>query len=245
MLQYSKHIKRQFEKSMKDYDKNAVVQDWTASKMLDELIKYDDYFENILELGSGTGLLTRKIAQLLKYKNFFANDLVEESKICVQKFIPNANFLCGNALKIRPSKKFDLIISNAVFQWFNRPDKAVQILKLLLNQNGILSFSTFSLENFKEIKEITGLSLEYKSKEEIEKILAKNGFEIIYSKTFRHVLKFNTPLELLAHMKNTGVNSLTPKTWSIKKVKEFCEEYSKKYPDTHLTYSPVIIITRL
>ena len=125
-----KLIKKQFEKSMNDYDKNATVQDLMASKLLIELSKISTDFENILELGSGTGLLTKRIAKNLHFKLFTANDLIEKSKIYVQKAIPSANFICGNALKIKPSKKMDLIISNAMFQWFENLEKAISIIKL-------------------------------------------------------------------------------------------------------------------
>lgn len=240
----NKHIKKQFEKSMENYDKNATVQDMMASKMVIELTKISANFENILELGSGTGLLTKKITKNIKFKNYFANDLVEKSKNYIQKIIPNVMFLCGSALKIKPSKKMDLIISNAMFQWFENLDKSIDIIKLSLKRDGLLAFSTFSPENFKEITELTGLTLKYKSKEEIQEILQIKGFEILYCENFYEEINFKTPLELLAHMKNTGVNSLSEKTWTVKKVKDFCDKYSKKYPKTKLTYSPIIIIAR-
>ncbi len=240
----NKYIKKQFEKSLKFYDQNALVQDLTAQKLIAELTKINNNFENILELGAGTGILTKKIAENLHYKNFYANDLVEKSKLYVQKFIPDARFLHGNALKIKPGKKMDLIISNAVFQWFSNLEKAIEILKLNIAPCGILAFSTFSPENFYQIKETTGLTLEYKSTQEIEEILTRQGFEMLFSTEFSKVLEFNTPLELLAHMKHTGVNSLSQTTWTVKKVKDFCDKFSQKYPKTSLTYSPVIIIAK-
>ena len=101
-----KLIKNNLKKVMNDYDKQATVQDLMASKLLIELSKISTDFENILELGSGTGLLTKRIAKNLHFKLFTANDLIEKSKFYVQKAIPNANFICGNALKIKPSKKW-------------------------------------------------------------------------------------------------------------------------------------------
>lgn len=240
----NKLIKKHFEKSMDKYDKNATVQDLMAAKMIIELCKISDNYENILELGAGTGLLTKKIVNNITFKNYFANDLVEKSKAYIQKIIPKVNFLCGNALKIKPAKKMDLIISNAMFQWFENLDKAISIIKLSLNKNGILAFSTFSPDNFKEITELTGLTLKYKTQSEIEEILQNHGFDVLYSETFYEEIKFKNPLELLAHMKNTGVNSLSDKTWTVKKVKDFCDKFSKKYPETKLTYSPIIIIAR-
>ncbi len=240
----NKHIKKQFEKSMKDYDKNAAVQDMMAAKLVIELSKIASNFDNVLELGAGTGLLTKKIARSLKFKSYYANDLVEKSKIYVQKFIPNSIFLFGNALKIKLPRKMDLIVSNAMFQWFDNLEKAVLTFKGQFNNHGVLAFSTFAPENFKEIKDLTGLTLKYKTEDEIKEILEKCGFEILYCESFYEELIFKTPLELLAHMKHTGVNSLSESVWTMKKVKEFCDKFSKKYPKIKLTYAPIIVIAK-
>ncbi len=176
---------------------------------------------------------------------FTANDLIEKSKFYVQKAIPNANFICGNALKIKPSKKMDLIISNAMFQWFENLEKAISIIKLSLKKDSLLAFSTFTPENFKEIKEISGLTLQYKQKDEILNILTSQGFEILYCEEFYEEITFKTPLELLAHMKKTGVNSLSTKTWTVKEVKDFCDTFNKNFKETKLTYSPLLIIAKL
>ena len=240
-----KNIKKRFEKSMNDYDKNATVQDLMASKMIIELLKISNKFETVLELGAGTGLLTKRFAKNINFTNFYANDLIEKSKHYVDKIIPNAMFFAGNALKIKTPRKANLIISNAMFQWFENLDRAIETIKLSLDKNGILAFSTFTPNNFKEIKELTGLTLKYKTEDEIKKILIQHGFEILYCESFYEEMKFNTPLELLAHMKNTGVNSLTEETWTVKKIKDFCDKFNKKYPQTKLTYSPIIVICRV
>ena len=86
-----------------------------AEKLVANVLNFNDKFENILELGSGAGLLTKEISQKIRFKNYFANDLVEKSKFFVCDIIPNATFYCGNAQKIKPIQKMDLIISNAMF----------------------------------------------------------------------------------------------------------------------------------
>ena len=85
------------------------------------------------------------------------------------------------------------------------------------------------------------MSLEYKTIDELTKIFEKD-FEILYIEEFIHTLEFSTPLELLAHMKNTGVNSLTTQHWTFKEVKDFCDNYSQKFPKITLTYAPIIFI---
>ena len=57
-------------------------------------------------------------------------------------------------------------------------------------------------------------------------------------------MQFTNPLEILAHMKNTGVNSLTMTHWTFKEVKEFCDKYKSAYPDLTLTYTPIIFICK-
>lgn len=238
-----KTIKKQFEKSLETYNQNAVVQKIMAQILVNEILKISTKFNNILELGCGAGLLTEQISKNIKFDKFFANDLVEKSEKYIKSIIPDAIFYCGDARKIKPTQKMDLIISNAMFQWFNSLEKALQIYKPMLNNNGILAFTSFTPENYKEIKDLTGLTLEYKTLEETKEIVNKD-FEILHSESFEHTMHFKTPLEILAHMKFTGVNSLTAKHWTFKEVKDFCDKYREKYPQNTLTYAGMILICK-
>lgn len=239
----SKILKKQFEKSFETYDQNAIVQQLMAQKLVSALVETGSNFDTVLELGCGTGIFTRELIKSIKFKTFLANDLVEKSKIYIEKIIPNTKFYLGNALKIKPSQKVDLVVSNAMFQWFNNLENVSYHCKNILNKDGILAFSTFSNGNYKEIEALSGLSLSYKSFDEIKNIFEKD-FEILHSEEFTKTLQFSSPLELLAHMKTTGVNSLTAQHWTFKEVKNFCDNYKEKFPDITLTYSPVIVVCR-
>lgn len=238
-----KLIKQQFEKSFNTYNNNAIVQKAMAEILVAEVSKIKKEFENVLELGCGTGVLTSELSKKIVFKNFYANDLIKKSEKYIKKIVPQCQFYFGNALNIKPAHKMDLIISNAVFQWFENLEKAREIFNLMLNKGGFLAFTSFTLDNFKEIRDLTGLTLNYKTLDEVKDVFSKD-FEILYAEEYTQTLKFSTPLELLAHMKNTGVNSLSAKNWTIKDIKNFCDKYKEKYPDISLTYAGIIVICK-
>ena len=88
-----------------------------------------------------------------------------------------------------------------------------------------------------------GLSLKYLSVEEIKSALEEK-FEVLEIYEYEKVLEFTTPLELLAHLKNTGVNSLSAKKMTFAEVKSFCESIQTQDGKARLTYAPVIVIAR-
>lgn len=240
----TKSIKSRFEKSMDKYDENAVVQIDLAERLINSLTSIKSDFDSILELGAGTGVLTKYIKNNLNFNKYTGNDLVEKSKNYISKIIPNAEFIQGNAIKIKPAQKADLVISNAMFQWFSDITDITTHSKKLLNEGGILAFSTFGKDNFKEIKDLSGLTLNYLTLKEIQEKLS-NNYEFLHIEDYTYTLDFQTPLELLLHMKNTGVNSLSAKPWTIKEIKNFCEQYLKKYKKVKLTYNPIIVIAKI
>lgn len=238
-----KSVKSHFEKAMDKYDDNAVVQKFLAENLAGETALVRKTYGKILEIGCGTGLLTREIKENLFFESFTANDLSEKSKKYLDKILENYSFICGNAARINTSQKFDLIISNAMFQWFSNLEEVLNRYRNLLNKDGILAFTTFSPENFPELVKITGISLAYKTADELREILEKN-YKILKLETFSKSLEFKTPLELLYHLKNTGVNSLGNKKWAFADVKDFCDKYTKTFEKVTLTYAPILIVAQ-
>ena len=67
-------IRSRFEKNIISYNKNAKVQNQMAEKLVSMLDK--SVYEEVLEIGCGTGLLTEKAINKIQYKNYTANDIV-------------------------------------------------------------------------------------------------------------------------------------------------------------------------
>lgn len=236
-------VKTRFEKSFNTYSENAIVQKKMANKMIYYLSKINSQFDSILELGVGTGLLTEEIIKKIKFKNYIANDLVPSSGDYVKNLIPRAKFYSGDALKLELNEKFELIISNALFQWFDDIQKVRDFCKKHLKENGFLAFSSFSKDNFMEIRDSIGVSLPYKSLDELKNVFEKE-FEIVKTFEFREKCQFATALDMLSHIKKTGVNAISEKSFTYRQVKDLCRQIEKNNSGIFLTYAPLIIICK-
>ena len=133
-----KLVKNQFKKSLDKYEENALVQAIMADKLIESLGRRE--FSSVLELGCGTGLLTKRLVQSVSYKKYYANDIVEKSKVYLDKILTDYVFLGGNAQRLQVNGKFDLIISNAMFQWFSDLEKALSYYQRILNKGGTIAF---------------------------------------------------------------------------------------------------------
>ena len=243
-------IKKKFIDSIKTYDENATVQKKMAKELIDFVTNDSGTkFNHILEIGSGTGLLTKEIVDNIDFKKLITNDLSSDYKSIIRGIVSNLNidykFIEGDAeFSIDFPENNDLVISNATFQWFNNLNEFVIKSNKLLNKNGILAFTTFGKNNFNEISSISNAGLDYIS---LEKILenTQNSFELIHTHTYEEKIFFKTPIDVLKHIKKTGVNATGSK--NILKPKEFSVNYIKKYSQkegVHLTYNPLFVILK-
>lgn len=232
-------IQKRFAKSLNTYNDNAKIQKIMAEKLI-SLSGRKDY-ENILEIGCGTGLLTEKALKNFTFKTYTANDIVSECKEYIEKLSVRINFVHADIEEIikNSTHKYDLIISNATFQWIDNFEEFLDALLSKLNSRGELLFSTFGPENFREIFYITGKTLDYKSSDEYNSIL-KNFNHYIEEET--RVLAFKSAKEVLKHLKYTGVNSLDSSVWTKADMIKFESSYSTICSTSPtLTYNPLYI----
>lgn len=220
-------IKQRFKNSLDTYNQEAQVQVQMASTLIEMLPKHN--FNTILEIGCGSGLLTKKCLETITYKQFIANDIVPECESYIKTLNNEITFLPGDITGLELTTSFDLIISNAVFQWFEEPFKTIRSLKKHLTSGGILAFSTFGERNFYELREILNIGLEYPK------------YENIFNENFIEI-EFSSSLELLKHIKNTGANAITNYVLSKNKLKELDSSFIKRYGKIKLTYHTIFSI---
>lgn len=235
-------IQKRFAKNLDTYNDNAKIQKRMAERLLSFLPKKD--FSSILEIGCGTGFLTELINKEFVFDNYTANDIVSECETYVKKINPNINFVADDIeIAIKNSNKtYDLIISNAAFQWVENLKEFIELLMSKLNKDGILLFSTFGQENYREINFVLGKTLPYYSVVDLDEIL-KNYERRIEQEM--HVMAFKTPKDILKHIKATGVNALEIVSWTKSDMQKFENGYNNFCSKTPtLTYHPIYVLLK-
>lgn len=151
-------VKFHFSKNASNYDQYAHVQ----KKMKDILIEFmlqnnKDTLKvkNVLEIGCGTGYLTRALTELFPSAHITAVDIAPGMITEIKpKFKNNSvDFICGDIEEMNLNNTYDIIISNATFQWFNYMPITIKKLYTALTPNGMLCFSIFGKYTFRELNE--------------------------------------------------------------------------------------------
>jgi len=144
-----------FGRMAKQYDKYAVVQKRTG-EYLQELVAEAGPFETILEIGCGTGFFTKKLIQLYPSAQITASDIslkmLQAAKENLVGF-SNIQYILADGENPDMIKTFDLIVSNAAFQWFNDYNSAFKQLMDRLKPGGQLMYATFGQHTFHELRQ--------------------------------------------------------------------------------------------
>ncbi len=246
-------IRNRFEKAAKHYDENAVAQKSICEKLFSLIPQLDKVAPDILELGCGTGNFSKMLLNLTPHK-LILNDICGEYSTMLTDKIGSIEyqFICKDAVEhVNEAKEsgetFDIIASASTIQWLNKPIEFLINCKEILNKNGILAVSTFAPGNLDEVTSITRRGLQYPSTRDYA-LLLEPHYHIIDVISEEIKVIFDSPMDILVHMKLTGVTGTSTKNWTKSDTDHFVNEYNKIYRDKNgnspLTYRPMYIICK-
>jgi malonyl-CoA O-methyltransferase len=244
-------IEERFGRRLSSYNKAAIVQRTMAHTLVERLSKNQTStpLDTVLELGCGTGVLTESLLKAFEIKHLIANDLATVFDRCIQPIvqqfsIPEYEFLCGDMEQVVLPNPINLIVSNAAFQWLNDP-KAFLIRALEhLAPGGFLAFTSFGLEQYTEISSLTGNQLDYLTLDSFCNTLSAHG-TTLYAYEDHVAMDFQSPMAVLGHIRDTGVNAVQRRFWTRRDLRDFVERYQKQFPykqGVRLTYNPIYVI---
>lgn len=194
----------------------------------------------VLEIGCGTGMLTRRLLEYLRPEALHLWDIAPDAYTC-----EGATFrACDAELAITKTlpERFDAIVSASTVQWFNSPRRFMAECGRVLRPGGWLVLSAFAKGNLEEVAQATGRSLPLLPAEEWKAMVPK-GFEIVEFTCNTAELVFDSPLDVFRHLQLTGVNGLA--SYSGAALRRAIDNYPMRLDGRYyLTYKPFILIAR-
>ncbi|WP_416825436.1 malonyl-ACP O-methyltransferase BioC [Ectobacillus polymachus] len=246
-------LQKRFSEQAITYDQYANVQKRMARQCIHLLSKQKgDHNIEILEVGCGTGYFTQLLCETFPNARITSIDLapgmIERAREKVKE--KRVTFLCGDIEEMSLRGGYDLIVSNATFQWLNHLPKTIERLSELLNKNGIFLFSTFGNETFHELhtsyeraKQKLQLTTNsspgqtFRSFEELKVICkqalaSQNSYNIIGSQ-FLEIEYFPTVRAFFTSVKKVGENNSNKENYCQRPAffREFLNQYEVNYRD--------------
>ncbi|MCL1947617.1 MAG: methyltransferase domain-containing protein [Chitinivibrionia bacterium] len=221
------------------YEENAKIQ----QKIVDETIKFaknnnvlQPQNELFLDLGSGTGLVKKKLSENFEKINIISLDI---SPCALEKC---ENCVCGDFDELPfTDNSFDKIISCSALQWSKNIERVIKnsFDALKVGKNLIIAvFGNETLQNLQVLQKKFGIksSVSFCNKKEFEEIIQKTGFKIIAKdeKTFSQ--KFENAYAALKNISKIGATSHEGKILSPKILKDFVSQYEKLFLDGEIIH---------
>jgi malonyl-CoA O-methyltransferase len=240
-------MNRNFSRNARFYDRYTAIQSGCAAKIL-EIIPSIPY-ENILEIGCGTGTFTELLSNKYPSSRITSIDVSAEMvEVAKEKIgLGNVKFIVADAEDASFEGKFDLIASNASFQWFEDIAGALVAYTNLLKPEGDICFTAYGPETYHELNEVLSIALgdgdwlsarTFASFERVKRALEGN-YSGCYSEEKKYKETFGSLLEFFRAVKFSGArgDGFIRKIYLGKVLMKKLEDiYIKKYGDISVTH---------
>jgi len=244
-------IRQRFARAIATYDRQAVVQREVGERLLRLLAEHmGEPSRRVLEIGCCTGILTAGL--VLQYPgitDLFVNDLVPQFEPMVAARIPagvRLEFLAGDIETMALPDSLDLVISSSTLHWLENLPELLDRLHARMARNATLCFSVYGPGNLRELREITGIGLDYHSLAQLRQMVGQR-FAVVSCEEELITHHCPDPLAVLLHLRQTGVNALTAEPWSRPRLSDFIRKYERRFGcrgGVGLTYHPVYCLAR-
>ncbi len=212
-----------FDQKASFYHENASIQkkvaDWCS-----EWIERDCSQFTGLELGAGTGLLTKHLA-LHGFRDFCATDISQSMLEEGRARLPLIRWEKQNAWQIG-SRKADRIYACSLLQWAKNPNEVLSQWRQALLEDGRLLICFFiegTLEEFGRLDQRFH-AVPWRCESEWIEIFRASKIEILRSETRSDVVSYESPRAALRHIHNIGaIGENRMKPYELRRLLEHSE----------------------
>lgn len=151
-----KALKKGFNKSAETYERHAKVANIVGEDLIERLRLLKLQPLRILDLGSGTGKLSRSLLKLYPGARIYCIDISENRLRFAKghrKWFRQQHYI-NTDMHALPfaSESFDLVVSNLAWYWADHLHQAIYEAKRVLKPTGVLMFSTVGPDTLRELR---------------------------------------------------------------------------------------------
>lgn len=214
MLQFKEKIIANFDQAAKSYDNTAIIQKVCGEFLCNKIYEFapDLLPQSILDLGAGTGFVSKILSQRFKRANFTLNDISSHMLDSAKKEFATRNnfkFVLGDLTDI-DFDDHDLIVSNLALQWI---DNLELTLQNIFNKSKILAFSCLSHGTFQSWYNILQnlysdfRALQYPNQNELLDIISRLKPADFSMQLIEYKISFTDAKSLMVYLKKLGTQS--------------------------------------
>ncbi len=211
-------VRSAFNKAASQYDEHAFLQKEIAIRLDAKLDVISGASDVILDLGAGTGLLSKKLTKRFADSQLICLDFAQASL----KNNPSKNKLCANAYQLPlADNSVDIVISNLMMQWCPDLNQLFSECHRVLKNDGLILFSTFGPDTLKELKKSWSVVDEgthvntFTDMHDIGDQMLQNGFQSPVMEMETLTLTYQTVTDLLRDLKVIGAQTVNARSKSL------------------------------
>ena len=216
MKSLKKNITKSFDRGSNNYDLNAKIQ----KKICKQLISFFKNFDNsdlkivnALEIGCGSGFMTKELIKLKKIEKIHLLDISSEmiKNVSSQNLHKNASFEIGDFDNFSRYNEYDFIYSNMAMHWSENIKNLILKILLNLSKNSFFIFSiphslkvSFKKKNIAE-NFCSSLVNQFPKYNDIKQIICSENYNL-FSKQISLNEIYNRPIDFFLNLKKIGAN---------------------------------------
>lgn len=233
-------LRRNFRRRAATYEQFAQVQRAMAGELLRLAEPQVKRAARLLEVGCGTGTLTRELRRLNPRAWLVAVDLDPEILRRARATLAGDEGIAWLAMDAEHLCRgdFDLIIANSVFQWFSRPAATLARYHQMLRPGGLLAFSAMGPATFRELGQAwqqvvpdpetetpVPVAARFPGGSEWVAMLEQAGFQEVRLIQELKAVSYPSVLEFLKAVQGTGAVSPRPRTLTPRRLRRLLMVY--------------------
>ena len=212
------------------YPQRAFIQKQLAQWLSSWLIDDASQQKNVLELGAGTGFLTKYLVS-----HFNTVHALDESSRMISngiRYCPQAQWSQANAWQIDLNIDIDLLTSSSLLQWAPNPQSIIQHWANCLSPGGRMLHGFFIAPSLEEIRSIDSnlFPLTWHDAEQWTQYFKNAGLSIIRAEEKAFTYNFPRARALFSYFKETGAtdkNRVSP-SCLLHVIREYNKRFSYK-----------------